>query len=181
ETPAADRVDVPYASQVPAGDVFAVTTAEPDDLVADHAGLRVGWQAFDGAVAHLAFGAGDEEGAGLVDGEEAFEIDVPAVQNVEGTGQQRQQVEGGDVGGFSAGNPHENGDSDQQIQQHMGLDCAFGLLEAGPGEQRQAQVDGGRVQREGRLDFQAVQVRIGREFMACRGDHRHRGVGEDAV
>src|SRR6185312_4327120 len=105
EAPAAGRVDVPYASQVPAGDVFAVASAEPDDLVAHHAGLRVRGQALDRAVAHLEFGSGDEEGAGLMDAEEALEIDVAAVQDVEGTGQQRKQVEGGDVGGFCVGNP----------------------------------------------------------------------------
>lgn len=152
-----------------------------NDPIACDADGGIGGQPLDHAIFHFAFWADDEESAGLMDAIQTSEVDVAAVENVERSGKKDDVVERGDIGGFRVGNPHKHGDSDEQVQQHVRFDPAFGSLEACPGKQSQAQVDGGGVQGEGRLDLQAMQVRIKRKFLPRLRDHRQRGVGEDAV
>jgi hypothetical protein len=53
------------------------------------------------------------------------------------------------------------------IEQHVCLDAALGAAELGPGKQRQAQRDGGRVQRQ-QFVLEAELAVTAAERLACR-------------
>src|SRR5215472_8596137 len=56
-------------------------TVERDGLVADDAGGTIGGRRVDAVRIHVRLGAGDEEGAGLVEDMQAIEIDVAAIHD----------------------------------------------------------------------------------------------------
>ncbi len=79
--------------------------------------------------------------------EEALEIDVGAVHDVEGAGLGRDFVEDVDVVRFAVSNADKRWDIAMEVEQRVHLHGGLVPAKLGPGEQRQAQVDGGRVQR----------------------------------
>ena len=92
-------------------------------------------------------GADDEERRAEGEHEEAFEIDVGSIHNVEGAGLGVDFVKDVDVVHFAVGNADKCGDIAPQVQQGVHLHGSLALSELCPREQREAQVDGGRVQR----------------------------------
>ena len=91
-------------------------------------------------------GASDEEGAATVEHVETLEVHVGAIHHVERSGLGHDGVEHVDVVQFSVGNPNKCGDRATQIEQGVHLDGGLVGSKPGPGEQRQAEVDGGGVQ-----------------------------------
>ena len=81
-----------------------------------------------------------------VNTEEAFEIDVGPIHDVEGAGLGEELVEDVDVVRFAIANADKRGDVAPQVQQRVHLHGGLAPAEPGPREQREAQVDGGRVQ-----------------------------------
>ena len=94
----------------------------------------------------IGFGSQDEEAAGLVQGVEAGEVQVGPVHDVEGAGLGQEQVHDLDVVELAIGDVDESRNTAAQVQQGMQLDRRLGLAEVGPREQRQAEIDGGRIQ-----------------------------------
>ena len=78
---------------------------------------------------------------------ETFEIHVAAVHDVERPSLRQNLVEDVDVMHFAVGNADKRGDIAMQVEQCVHLDGGLVLAEFGPREQRQAQIDGGRIQR----------------------------------
>ena len=73
-------------------------------------------------------------------------MDVSAVQDVEGAGLGDQLVEHPHVVPSAVADMDESWDIAAQIQEGVELDGGLGALERGPGEDREAEVDGGRVE-----------------------------------
>jgi len=90
-------------------------------------------------------GAYDEERRAQGEYEEPLEIDVAAIQDVERARFRKDLVEDVDVVHGAVGNADKRGDVAMQIQQRVHFDGGLVLAKLGPGEQREAQVDGGRI------------------------------------
>ena len=104
-------------------------------------------------------GSHDEERRAEGEHEEAFEIDVGPIHDVEGAGLGADLVEDVDVVRFAVGNADKRGDVAVQVQQRVHLHSSLVPAELGPREQREAQVDGGRVQSvEGLIEIYADRI-----------------------
>jgi hypothetical protein len=101
--------------------------------------------------ARVLFRPRNKEGAVLVNAVQSGEVQIATVHHVEGTGIEDQVVEDIDVVNLSRRKDNHGRDVPAQRQQRVQLDRRFGSSELGPREQREAQVDGGGVQRVGRL------------------------------
>ena len=121
-------------------------TGEDNGLIANDPGRPVGRMRIKPAELGIGFGSQDEEAAGLVQGVEAGEVQVGPVHDVEGAGLGQEQVHDLDVVELAIGDVDESRNSAAQVQQGMQLDRRLGLAEVGPREQRQAEIDGGRIQ-----------------------------------
>jgi len=91
-------------------------------------------------------GAGHEERRFIGEAMQAFEIDVPAVHDVDGPGFQRQVVEEGHVRGFSFGNLHDCGDRPAEIELRVQLHGGIVSSIACPRKHGKTEVDDGRVE-----------------------------------
>ena len=77
---------------------------------------------------------------------EPLEIQAGAVHDVERAGLRNQRVKHVDIMQPAVGDVDERRNASLQIQQRMELHGGLGGAEPGPREQRQAKIDGGRVQ-----------------------------------
>ncbi len=91
-------------------------------------------------------GSHDEERRAESEHEEAFEIDVGPIHDVERAGLRADLVEDVDVVHFASSNADERGNIAVQIQQRVHLHGGFLLAESRPRKQRQAEVDCCRVE-----------------------------------
>jgi hypothetical protein len=89
---------------------------------------------------------GHEECAGLVQRVQAGEINITAVHDVDGTGLGEQHVQRMNVVQLAVGYVDEARDIAAQIKQRVHFHGSFRRTEVRPGEHRQAQIDGRRVQ-----------------------------------
>ena len=162
--------------------VFPLGTdpGEPDDLISDDALAlrRLGMAAIE---LQVRFGAGDKGGVSLFDAPEAPEVDVPSVEQVEAGGFKQDRVEPIDIMHFPIGNVDQNWQGSPQIQLGVNLDRRFVLAETGPRENRQAQIDRGRVDRVNRgIQFIDTTGVINAQF-AGSGDEQQGKLLEDAA
>ena len=92
-------------------------------------------------------------------GIESFEVQIPAIHDVDRSGFYHQNVEDFDVVQLAVGDMDEARDVAAQIEQRVHLDRCLGRAKRCPRKQRQAQIDGGGVERISgvlQLDAQAV-------------------------
>ena len=150
-----------------------------DDLVADEAGGFIDGVGIEPSELEVGAPPDDEEGGGLGQAMEAGEIDIAAVHDVEGAGLGGQFVEHPGIVPAGAGDVDESRDVAAQIEQRMKLDGGLGALERGPGEQGEAEIDGGGVERvDGVVEIDAEAV-LGIE-RARDADQAFSEVGVDA-
>ena len=128
---------------------------------------------------NVLFGPHHEEGRAEREHVESLEIDVAAVHDVECTGLGRDLIEDIDVVHAAVRNADECGNVAMQVQQRVHLDGGLVLAESGPGEQRQAEIDGGRVQRIQAL-IQVYADGIGRVQRSSDADQDLRELGIDS-
>src|SRR5882762_7802109 len=76
-------------------------------------------------------------------------------------------------------NAHHSWDVAAQVQQSIELDCAFVFAELGPGKKREAQIDGGGIERVNRLGQFDAEV-VASVERARLGNQHLREVGVDA-
>ena len=95
----------------------------------------------------VGFGAGDEKRTGLVQPIQTGEIDITAVHDIDRASLRHQHIERMHIVQLAIGNMDETRDVAAQIEQCVHLHRGLGRSEMRPWEQRQAQIDGGRVQR----------------------------------
>jgi len=94
----------------------------------------------------LAFGSDDIESRGLVNGIEAIEVQIPTVDDIEGSGFEDQLIEDMDVVNLAMRDNEERGNASSEIQEGMQLHGAFVSSELGPREKRETEIDRGGVQ-----------------------------------
>ena len=70
-----------------------------------------------------------------------FEVEVTAIQDIEGTGFREKVVEDADIVDFSLGNMDERRDRAAQIQKRMKFDGGFVFAESGPRKKRKTKID----------------------------------------
>ena len=108
-------------------------------------------------VIEIAFGSRHEEGRMSSEPQQPCEIDAAAVHHRERPRLDRQMVEYRDIVNFPVGNRHKTGNVAAQVQQRVPLDGSFASpkpyssSKTGLREERQAEVDRGRVERRHRL------------------------------
>ena len=78
-----------------------MNTGQDDGLVATQAGGFIDRSGITAAVANIGFVSDHEEGGGQGEGEQALEVEVGAVHDVEGAGLGDEQVEDVDVVEFA--------------------------------------------------------------------------------
>ena len=159
--------------------LFGIEDSQCDRVVADHPGTAVGIAPCESLEAHPAFGTGDEEGARLIEASQTLGVDVPSIDDIEGACLGNGLVENIDVVELAIADVQESGDISSQIQQRVQLDCRFGRAKRRPGKQRQAQIDGRRVERVdgvGQLEAE----RFVRVELARHRDQTLRELGVDA-
>ena len=81
-----------------------------------------------------------------MDGVKAFEIQIPTVDNIEGSWFEDQLIEDVDVVNLAMSDNHEGGDTSPEVQEGVQFHSGFVGSEFGPREERQTQIDGGGVQ-----------------------------------
>ncbi len=79
------------------------------------------------------------------------EVEVAPIEDIDGAGLHDQGIQEVDVVHGRRGDEEHAGDAPPQIQEGVELHCPFALAERGPGEERQAEVDDGRIQGIDRL------------------------------
>jgi len=123
-----------------------IESFQDNDLVGlDSAGFVHGprVEAFEPEVA---FGSDDIEGRGLMNGIEAIEVQIPTVDDIEGSGFEDQLIEDMDVVNLAMRDNEERGNASSEIQEGMQLHGAFVSSELGPGKKRETEIDRGGVQ-----------------------------------
>src|SRR5215204_1105004 len=127
-----------------------------DGLVGNDAGHPIGGRGVDAVSIQVGFGAGDEEGASVMQDVKAREVDIAAIHDVDGARFREQQIEDVNVLQLAVRDVDEARDVAAQIEQRVHLYRRLGGAKVRPWKQRQAQVDGGRVQSIDRVaQFQA--------------------------
>ena len=91
---------------------------------------------------------GDEEDPGHAPAGEQGVVDIAAIDGHNRAGIQVEGIGQLHVAAFGFGEQHVGGQVVVMVEQDVGLDAALGAAELGPRKHRQAQRDGGRVQRQ---------------------------------
>ena len=124
-------------------------------------------------------GASDEESTALVEAMPAGEVEIAAIHDVKRTGLPDDLVKEVDIMNTARGNNDDGGKVALQGQQRVQFDGGLVTAESSPRKQREAQVNGGGVQRVSRgLEFKAKRF-IGVERGGLLDQHLGE-VGKDA-
>jgi len=146
ETLAGLGIFVSDAPQAPRVALLGVKPCQLDVLIAHQAAVAVDGHRVHAPPLEIGLGARDEEGARVVQGEQALEVHVGAIHHVDGTGLGQQHVQDVDVVQLAVRDEDECRDGSAQIQQGVQFDRGLGGSKRSPGKQRQAQIDGRRIQ-----------------------------------
>jgi len=129
--------------------VLGVQPGEHHGLVETQAGGFVHGVGVTACAAEVLFGAGDEESAALMNPMPAGEVKVAAIHDVKRAGFPDELVEDVDVMHTASGDNDDRGKVALERQQGVEFDGGFVLPKRGPRKQREAEVNGGGIQRIG--------------------------------
>src|SRR5664279_271967 len=139
--------------------VLGVQPGEHHGLVETQAGGFVHGAGVTAGAAEVLFGAGDEESAALMNLMPAGEVKVAAIHDIESAGFPDQLVEDVDVMHTAGGDNDDGGKVALESQQGVEFDGGLMLPKRGPRKEREAEVNGGRVQRiGGGLEFKTERL-----------------------
>src|ERR1039458_1510325 len=125
-------------------------------LVATQAGGFVHGPGVAAGAAEVLPGTGDEESAALMEPMESGEVEIAAIHDVERAGFPDELVKEVDIMHAASGDDDDGGKVALEGQQGVEFDGGFGAAEGGPRKEREAEVNGGGVQRiSRRLEFKA--------------------------
>ena len=147
QCPAGSGVVVFDASQLVRIAPGGLGAGEQDGLVAAEPRALVHRARVRPAEAQVGLGSDDEEGGAGGQRMQPAVVQATAVHDVEGAGLGCELVEHVDVVELAVRDVCERGDAAPEAHQGVELDSALGGTGVGPREQRQAQVDGGGVER----------------------------------
>ena len=128
-----------------------VKAREQHGLIADQSGGAIDRMRIPPLDCEIRLAAGHEEAAGLVNAVEAFDVEEAPIHDVERTEFRQQLIEDIALVHRAVADRDEGRDVAAQIEPWVPLDRRFGRAEWCPRKHRQAQIDGGRVQRVDRL------------------------------
>ena len=126
---------------------FRFWSGEQDALIAAQSRRWVDRTRGGPSVARIVLGANDERDLALMQRLQSGEIEIAAIDDDDRTGWPVNQVEHINVVHLACRDMDENGNGAAQVDDGVGFDGGFGRAEVRPGEQCQAQIDGGGVQR----------------------------------
>jgi hypothetical protein len=110
---------------------------------------------------------------------QACKVQVAAIEDIEAAGLEGQLIEDVHIVNTARGDNHHRGIIAPQRQEGVQLDRGLGAPELRPGKERQAQIDGRRVQRIGGLLEFGAKGFVGVEHRGL-GDELLSEIGEDA-
>ena len=118
---------------------------QQDRLIGPQPGCSIDLSGSNPGRAQIVLGANHKADLLTVQGKESFEIQITPVNHQNRSSWQADCVEQANIVHLAGGDADEYGDGAALIHDHMCFDSSLGLPEMGPGKQRQAQIDGGRV------------------------------------
>jgi len=124
-----------------------VKAVQHDGLIETQTGALVDRARITSAAAEILPSTRHEESLMLVDAIQSSKIQIGSVHDVERAGLEDELVQNIDIVDAARRDNKYGGDVSLQAEQGVQLDAALASSESGPGKQRQAQVDGGGVQR----------------------------------
>src|SRR6266852_5685604 len=172
------RVEVTYAPQCIGIHRGRFEGCQNHRLIRAHARALVHRMRVASLEQHVRLGAHDKEGRAERKDEEPLKIDVAPVQHVEGHRLWQDLVEEVHIMHIPTGDADKCGNVAVQVQQSVHLDGGLAPAKLGPRKQRQAQVDGGRIQSVQTL-LQIDANRIAGMQRPGDGDQSLREIGED--
>lgn len=176
---AALRIAIADASESFRVVALGVETEQRHGLIETQAGGLVHWTRVTPAEAEVFLGAGDEEGGMLLHAMQAGKVEIAPIHDVERARFVGQLIEDVHVVDTARRDNDHGGKVALQGEQRVELDGRLAPAKGGPRKERQAQVDGGGVQRIGGL----LKFR-GKGLVGVEGGgllHEHLGeIGEEA-
>ena len=124
-----------------------VVPIQRDLLSSDDTGRAIGGGRIHPMCVKVGFGASYEKGTSLMQHIQSGEVDIPSIHDVDRAGLGQDHIESVHIVQLSVGNMDKTRDVATQIQQCVHLHGGFGGPKMGPREQRQAQINRGRIQR----------------------------------
>jgi len=153
---ASDRIAVADASQRVGIIALGLQAGQHDGLVETQAGGFIHGPGVTAGAAEVLLGTGDEESAALMNPMPAGEVEIAAIHDVKRTGFPDELVEDIDVMDTASRDNDDGGKIALEGQQGVKFDGGLVLAESSPRKQREAEVNGGGVQRiGGGLKFKA--------------------------
>jgi len=152
-------IAIPDAAQRDGIIALGVKAGQHHGLVETQAGGFVHRAGVTAGAAEVLFGAGDEESTALMNPMPAGEIEVAAIHDVESAGLPDELVEDVDIMNTAGGDNDDGGKVTLEGQQGVEFDGGLVLPEGGPRKEREAEVNGGGVQRiGGGLEFKTERL-----------------------
>lgn len=158
---------------------FRLWSRQSDRLIRDQIHRFIDSSRIDPTRSKIRFGPDNEKSLMLMKGVETEEIQVSSIQDIEGSGLDRENVEDPDIVRSSLCYLDKRGDRSPKVEQCMEFDGALAFAESGPREQRQAQVDRGGIEGVNRVPEFQPQVLVAVESPGF-GDEDLGEVGVDA-
>ena len=136
--------------------VLGLQAGQHDRLVETQAGGFIHGPGITAGATEVLFGPGDEESAALMEPMPAGEVKIAAIHDVKRTGFPDELVEDVDIMHTAGGDNDDGGKIALEGQQGVEFDGGLVPAESRPGKEREAEVNGGGVQRiGGGLEFKA--------------------------
>ena len=136
--------------------VLGLRAGHHDGLVEAQAGGFIHGPGVTADIAEVLLGAGDEESAALMNPMPAGEVEIAAIHDVKRTSFPDQLVEDVHIMDTASGDNDDGGKVALEGQQGVEFDGGFVLPKRSPRKEREAEVNGGGVQRiGGGLEFKA--------------------------
>lgn len=131
--------------------LLRIKAGQRTQLVADDAGRAICWQGVSSRKAQIRLGTRHEETACLVQTVQSGEVEIAAIHDVERPSFGNDLVENVRIVQLAVVDVDKAGDIAAQVEQRVQLDRRLGRAKRSPRKYRQAQIDGGRIQRVDRL------------------------------
>ena len=144
-------VEIANAPKLVGVSLVGIESFQDNDLVGLDPGGFVDGPRVEAAEPEIALGSDYIEGRCLMDGIKAIEVQISSVDDIEGSRFEDQLIEDPDIVNLAVGNNDEGGNASSEVEQGMQFHGAFVSSELGPGEKREAKIDGGGVQGIGSL------------------------------
>jgi len=121
-------------------------TGEDDGGVTAKSGRVINRSIFPASEVEIGFGSSDEEGLGCLEAIESFEINVSTIHDIVGTWFDGKLIEDSHIVRFALGNSDKTRDAATEIKEGVQFDSRFASPKPGPGKEREAEIDGGRIE-----------------------------------